>query len=71
MGLGSHFFEEHVTEKVYKPSDADMIFFTFFEKGIGYNELRSVPIPHIMRMMNTFKYVEKKREEANKKANKK
>lgn len=39
------------------PSNLEMIYFTFFEKGISYNEFNELPIPYILGILRTKTYL--------------
>ena len=39
------------------PSNMDLIYYTFWEKGISLNEFNELPIPYILGIMNSIKYV--------------
>lgn len=52
-----------------KPSNIDMIYYLFWDKGISYEEFRKLPIPYIIRILKTFSYVKEEEEKAYKKAN--
>ena len=63
--------EEFVDEKYKPPGGIDVVYYTFWEKGISYNEFKELPIPYIFSILKTHSWVKKEEEKAYKKANKK
>jgi hypothetical protein len=51
----------------FTPTNLDFIFYTFWEKGIDYNQFNELPIPYILRMIYSEKYISDKQEEEMKK----
>ncbi len=51
-----------------KPSDMEFIYHTFWEKGIDYNAFNKLPIPYIMGILRTKKYIVDLKEKEMKKA---
>ena len=68
MGLNSL---DVFKEKKFSPSDIDIIHYIFWEKGIDLNAFNELPIPYIVKTINTDNYFKSKEEAAYKKANKK
>ena len=53
-----------------KPSNLDMVYYIFWEKGISLTEFNELPIPYIMSIVSTYTYLKEEEEKAYKKANK-
>jgi len=70
-GMGTEFLDSISTEKSRKPSNIDMIYYLFWEKGIDYNKFKDLPIPYIFRIIHTHNWVKQEEEKAYKKANRK
>ncbi len=62
--------DDIVTDKQDKPSNLDIIYFLFWEKGIDYNQINKLPIPYIFAMLNTLNWSKKEEEKAYKKVKK-
>jgi len=71
MGLGTEFLDELTGQNSNKPSNIDMIYYLFWEKGIDYNRFKDLPIPYIFKIIATHNWVKTEEEKAYKKANKK
>lgn len=69
--LGTEILDEIVNGKKFKPSNIDMIYYLFWEKGIDYNTFKELPIPYIVSIIKTHNWVKEEEDKANKKANKK
>jgi len=63
--------DDFITVESYKPSNMDMIYYFFLEKGIDYNSFIVLPIPYILKIIKTNNWVKKEEEKAYKKANRK
>jgi hypothetical protein len=72
MGFGTEFLDE-ITSKGSsgKPSNIDMIYYLFWEKGIDYDRFKNLPIPYIFKIIQTHNWVKSEEEKAYKKANRK
>ena len=66
-------FDDFVSPKYRKrtPSNMSMIRYIFWEKGIDYNRFKSLPIPYIIDILNSYNWIKTEEARANKKANKK
>lgn len=71
MSLNLGILDKIVSKTKYVPDNLDTIYYLFFEKGIGFNEFNSTPIPYIVTVLNVHGYVKEQEEIAYKKANKK
>ena len=49
------------------PSQMEMVLYLFWEKGISYNEFKSLPIPYIMGILKAHNYIQKEQEKEMKK----
>lgn len=47
--------------KSREPEFWEMVIFSFWEKGISYQEFSETPLPIIFSIMSTFSFVEDKR----------
>jgi len=54
-----------------KPTDIEVIYYIFWEKGIGLTDFNKLPIPYILGIIKTQNYVKKLEEESIKKSNRK
>jgi len=53
------------------PTTAESIYYLFWEKGIGYNQFKDLPLPYIFKIIKTHNWVKSEEEKAQKKANRK
>lgn len=53
-------------EKFLEPSPAEMVYYMFYTKGIGLEEVSRLPIPYLLTMLETHMYAQKEQEKANK-----
>ena len=53
------------------PTNFNFILYFFLEKGIGFDEFMNLPIPYILNMLDTHKFVIKEQEKELKKGSKK
>lgn len=67
MLLNLNELEELATRKKFVPTPLDNIYYAFWDKGITLKELEELPIPYIIRTMNTLTYFKEKEAEAYKK----
>jgi hypothetical protein len=68
FGLDDFVSPEH---KQTKPSNIDMVYYMFWEKGIDYERFKHLPIPYIFRILKAHNWVKSEEEKAYKKAKKK
>jgi len=71
MGFGTEFLDKLTSKSSGKPSNMDVIYYLFWEKGIDYNRFKDLPIPYILKIIKTNNWVKKEEENAYKKANRK
>ena len=60
-----------LVEKPQEPTDVEMIYYLFWEKGIGLKEFNNLPLPYIFSILRTFSYVKEQEEKEMKKAQRK
>ena len=51
-----------------KPTDLEAIYYLFWEKGIDYNQFNELPIPYILSIIKTYKYIKDQEEKEIKKS---
>ena len=51
------------------PSNLELLYYMFFDKGIGLKEFNTYPIPYILGIMRTNKYIKDKEKESLKSKN--
>ena len=51
-------------EKEKEPATMELVYYIFFEKGIDYHRFNELPIPYILSILSTNKYIKKKEEES-------
>jgi hypothetical protein len=67
--LGMDVLDSIVTDRSsVKPSDMEMIYYLFWEKGIDYNRFKELPIPYIFKILKSYNWIKKEEEKAHKKA---
>jgi hypothetical protein len=59
--------DEFVTDKQKEPTALETLYYAFWERGITLEEIERLPIPYIIGVMNTLKYVREKEEQESKK----
>ena len=59
---------EGLVDKSGQPSDIDLIYYIFWERGIDYNAMKSLPIPYIIAMLKTHNWIKQEEIKAQKKA---
>lgn len=70
--MGFDFLDDFVDESLSsKPTSFETALYIFWDKGIGYNDFKKLPIPYIISIIKTHNYVKKEEEKAYKKAQKK
>ena len=69
--FGSNFLDKVATESVAKPTNLDMIYYLFWEKGIDYNAFSELPLPYIFNIMKTFSYIKEEEKKEMEKAKRK
>ena len=69
--INKNFLDDIVSRKRRKPSDLDVLFYIFWEKGISYEEFRKLPLPYILGVLNTHAYFKEQEAEELEKAKRK
>ena len=54
-----------------KPTAVEFILYLFWDKGIGYNEFKNLPLPYIFNVVKTFGWVKEEEAKEMKKQGKK
>jgi hypothetical protein len=54
-----------------QPSNMEMIYYLFWEKGIDYNRFKDLPIPYIFKILKAHNWVKQEEEKAYKKNSRK
>lgn len=57
-----------IVDKVDEPSSYEFALYIFWEKGIGYEDFKKLPIPYTLSILKTLRWVRKEEEKAHKKA---
>jgi len=69
--IDTRLLDKIVEGQSFKPSDLESVFYIFWDKGIGYTEFCSFPIPYIISILNTHNYIKKLEDKEAKKASRK
>jgi hypothetical protein len=70
--FGSDFFEEVVSSKKNnKPSNLEMVYYLFWDKGISLTEFNELPLPYIFGILKTFTYIKEEEKKEMDKAKRK
>ena len=69
--FGSDFFEEVSSKKNTKPSNLEMVYYLFWEKGISFTEFNELPLPYIFGILRTFNYIKEEEKKEMDKAKRK
>ena len=68
---GLEVLDSIIDNKYSDPTNIEMVYYLFWEKGIDYNRFNDLPIPYIFSILKTYNWVKKEEEKAHKKASKK
>jgi len=62
--------DDFVSKNKFKPNQAQLIRYLFFDKGIDLNTFNKLPLPYIMEMVEIHSYLKEQEEKELKKAQK-
>lgn len=69
--IGSNFLNKHTKVSNDKPTNLDMIYYLFWEKGIDYNAFNELPLPYIFTILKTHSYIKEEEKKEMDKAKRK
>ena len=69
--IGSNFLNKHTKSISDKPTNLDMIYYLFWEKGIDYNAFNELPLPYIFTILKTHSYIKEEEKKEMDKAKRK
>jgi hypothetical protein len=55
--FGSNFLNKHSRNESKKPTQVEMIYYLFWEKGIDFNSFNDLPLPYIFKILKAFNHV--------------
>ena len=69
--INTELLDKIVESNSFKPNNLETVYYIFWDKGMGFKDFCSYPIPYIVSILNTHNYVRELESKELKKANKK